>query len=201
MRHLVPFMQAVLNRPVGRTIVATDAEGNNDVDFGGYGAVAAQVRSELAEEALRVGTRAGRVVAKLDGSIAKWVSGERELKRCIGVSKLPRELINAGQQQWCEVTKGRWRWAEHIMLGEGRAAVKLMGLVATFPGARGHCVLLLEVNEPFSAAASKGRSPTHRVNVILRKRTAQELVADLEFVVPWLDSASQPADDASRARE
>ena len=67
MRHLVPFMQAVLNRPVGRTIVATDAEGSNDSDFGGYGAVAAQVRSELAEEALRVGTRAGRVVAKLDG--------------------------------------------------------------------------------------------------------------------------------------
>ena len=62
-------------------------------------------------------------------------------------------------------------------------------------------MLLLEDNEPFSAAASKGRPPTHRVNVILRKRTAQELVADLEFVVPWLDSASQPADDASRARE
>ena len=135
MRHLAPFMQAVVNHPVGRTIVATDAEGSNDSDFGGYGAVAAQVRSELAEEALRVGTRAGRVVAKLDGSIAKWVSGERELKRCIGVSKLPRELISAGQQQWCEVTKGRWRWAEHIMLGEGRVAVKLMGLVATFPGA------------------------------------------------------------------
>ena len=35
--------------------------------------------------------------------------------------------------------------------------------------------MLLEDNEPFSAAASKGRPPTHRVNVILRKRTAQEL--------------------------
>ena len=89
MRHLVPFMQAVLNRPVGRTIVATDAEGSNDVDFGGYGAVAAQVSSELAEEALRVGTRAGRVVAKLDGPIAKWVSGERELKRCTASPSCP----------------------------------------------------------------------------------------------------------------
>ena len=62
-------------------------------------------------------------------------------------------------------------------------------------------MLLLVDNEPFSAASAKGRSPTYRVNVLLRRKTAQELVADIDYVVPWLDTASQPADAASRLKE
>ena len=73
-------------------------------------------------------------------------------------------------------------------------------LVAAEPAARGFLTLLLEDNEPWSSAVAKGRSPNHRVNVLLRRKTALELVADLEFVLPWVNSALQPADGASRAK-
>ena len=201
MRHLLPFLRARLNRPVATTVFASDAEGENEVDLGGYGAVATVVAPELAEQALQAGTRSGRVVTKLDGSIAKWISGEKELAKCVAVSRLPRELITEGAQDWTELLRGRWRWKEHIMMGEGRVALKAFDVVSSFSSARGHVVLLLEDNEPFSAASAKGRSPTYRVNVLLRRKTAQEIVADIEYVVPWLDTASQPADAVSRLKQ
>ena len=62
MKYLLPYLRARLNRPVATTVLASDAEGENEVDSGGYGAVAAVVTPELAEQVLQAGTRSGRVV-------------------------------------------------------------------------------------------------------------------------------------------
>ena len=123
------------------------------------------------------------------------------MMKCVAVSRLPRELIDEGTQDWTELLRGRWRWKEHIMMGEGRVALKAFDVVSSLVSARGHTVLRLEDNEPFSATSAKGRSPTYRVNVLLRRKTALELVADIDYVVPWLDTASQPADAVSRLKD
>ena len=75
-----------------------------------------------------------------------------------------------------------------------------MQLVAAEPAARGYLVLLIEDNEPWSSATAKGRSPNHRINKLLQRRISLEVVADLEFVLPWVNSALQPADESSRLR-
>ena len=68
------------------------------------------------------------------------------------------------------------------------------------PTPRGHLVLLLEDNEQWSSASAKGRSPNHRIKQLLRRHLALEPVADLEFVLLWVNSALQPAGDSSRLK-
>ena len=122
------------------------------------------------------------------------------MRRCVAVSKVPRALFDDASDRWLPLLQGRWRWREHITMGEARVSLRVMETVSAFPQAGGFIVAILEDNEPWSSATMKGRSPTFRVNSLLRRRCAHELATGIEFVQPWVDTRSQPADNLNREK-
>ena len=200
MKQAIPFLVAYLGRQMAPCVFATDAEGVNQQDLGGYGVVGAQVPLDVAEAALLAGPAGGRTITKLNGDITKLRDGHRELRRCYGVSRLPRQLLDASEYEWKTLAHGRWRRAEHITLGEGRGALCLLEGLAAEPRAHGFVVLSIMDNEPWAHASGKGRSPTFRLNRLLRRRASLGALTDIEFLQPWADTAHQHADTASRLR-
>ena len=99
-----------------------------------------------------------------------------------------------------ELHRGRWKYEEIIILGEGRAVVKLLDGLASIPEAHGFIISSMQDNEPFSLAVAKGRSSAPAVNYILRKVSAISLAADIKANLPWVDSSHQAADKSSRRR-
>ena len=84
MARLVPAMEADVGRPVSPWILAADAEGANDMDFGGFGVVATRVDERLAWPSLAAGCRPGRTIAKLDGSVAHLRASTKSFGRPSG---------------------------------------------------------------------------------------------------------------------
>ena len=147
-----------------------------------------------------VGHRSGRTITKLDGSVARLLHGEKELKKTIGVSRVPRALLELPAESWIPAASGRWKWPEHVMMGEARASLVVAEGCAAKPSLEGSVTGILEDNEPWSAACAKGRSPTFRVNQLLRRKGALEVTTRQRYFLPWVDTRRQPADTLSRKR-
>ena len=190
-----------MNQPAALLVFATDAEGVNSEDYGGYGMVAAPVNDSLAEAVLLAGSRAGRNVTARNGDVSKVKSGAKELARRVGVSRDPREVLDAKRMQWEVIAHERWRLPDHITLGEARNTLRLLPKLAALPGSHGHAVSSLMDNDAWSAAAAKGRSLTYRLNRILQQRAAVSTLTNIDLNMPWTVTARQPADASSRWKE
>jgi len=200
MRQPVPAMIAEVGRPIAPCLFAADAEGPNRFDKGGFGVVGAEVGKEVAERVVHAGLRPGRTVAKLDGSTHHLHHHAKELRARIAVSRVPRDVLEHGRYHWHPVAWGRWRHTDHVTLGEARATNSLLERLAASPAAWHHVVACLEDNEAWSAACAKGRSPAFLLNRLLRRRTALQLASNIHLLLPWVDTAHQPADRLSRFR-
>ena len=200
MMQLVPTMSCDLSKPSAPLVFSSDAEGVNAEDFGGYGIVGAKASPEETEEVIAAGTRPGHTVARLDGTVGHLNRSDKEIANRIPVSRVPRSLLEKPVKEWTELGSGRWQRADHITLGEGRAAIKLLRALASRPGAQGHVIANLEDNEGLSAAMAKGRSPAVGLNSLLRQRAALCVASDITFCLPWVDTKHQAADCASRRR-
>ena len=198
MRDLVPVLRHRMNKPAAPLLFATDAEGVNNEDYGGYGMVAAPIQESLAEAVLLAGSKAGRTITALNGDVSKLKSGAKELARRVAVSRVPQEVFDAEKMQWQVIAHGRWRMPDHITLGEARGTLRLLLKLAALPGSHGYVVSSLMDNEAWSSAAAKGRSPTYRLNRILQQRAAISTLTNIELNLPWTDTARQPADTSSR---
>ena len=84
-------------------------------------------------------------------------------------SRVPAELLE-DIEGWDFVAAGRWRWKDHITLGEGRATLQLLKRLFASPAAHGHVTISLEDNQPWGAAAAKGRSPSAPLNFYAGRR-------------------------------
>lgn len=177
----VPLLFASLGAAVAPTLFATDAMGANEDagDVGGYGIVAASGTREEAIAVLKLGTQLGRTVAR--------IAGEGRLKRSGGLGKRAQTY-----------TRGERSLAGHITLGEARAALRALVLVASFPVARNHKIINLEGNAAVAGAWSKGRSTSSPLNLLLRRRAAYSLTTQILPVTPWAQTDHMPADDLSR---
>jgi hypothetical protein len=200
MLQMVPTMCCDLSKPSAPLVFSSDAEGVNAEDFGGYGIVGVKASPEEAEEVIAAGTRPGHTVARLDGTVGHLNRADKEIANRIPVSRVPRSLLEKPVKEWTELGSGRWQRADHITLGEGRAAIKLLRALASRPGAQGYVIANLEDNEGLSAAMAKGRSPAVGLNSLLRQRAAQCVASDITFCLPWVDTKHQAADCASRRR-
>ena len=125
---------------------------------------------------------------------------DRSIHSRIPVSRIPRELLQVPQAQWVDIANGRWKWEDAIILGEGRAVVRLLDGVSVLPGTRGLFIASMEDNEPFAMAAAKGRSSATSVNYLLRRLGDVSCAMDARMLLPWVDTANQTADDSSRLR-
>ena len=195
MARLVPAMQAHVGAEILPWLFATDAMGQNEYDFGGYGIVATSITSEEIDILLRQGEQVGRTVAQLD-VVGGSKFGDRHLQPTTPFTLLPEQLFN--EERWRELDRGRWRYGDHITIGEARVVVRMLTRVAAWPSLQDHFLFSLQDNRPTACSMMKGRSPSFALNRVLRQKAAICLAGGLRVGLPWVESAKQPADKASR---
>ena len=200
MARAVPFLRTDLGRPVSHTILASDAEGANGVDNGGFGIVATEVSAQMIQMILERGTTPQFAVATLDGEIRGLGDPERKHQRHIPFTSLPSEVFEGDCASWLPVSWGRWRWADHITLGESRGAVRALSIAAAHPKSHGHLFFSLQDNMAVSGATRKGRSTAISMNYLLRRRAGLALAAAIRMFYPWIQTSAMPADWLSRYR-
>ena len=192
-------LYADLEAPFADTLFATDAEGANIEDFGGYGVVGATSDKEVIMKVFERGVRPGKAMARAGGS-AKVLEKEDAVLECtVPVSAVTPELLGKAGE-WRPLLWGRWAYPDHITLGEARAVILLLEALAAHSRAHRHRVLNLEDNAPVAYSFEKGRSPKGPLNYLLRRRCALCVAAEIQLGLPWLETSRMPADWLSRQR-
>ena len=108
--------------------------GAQDFDAGGFGAVAAAARVAQVEGVWPAGTRP-RVAVANPGRLEKALDrGSATLEPRLPVSSIARGWVD-NEARWVPVESGRWRQADHVALGEGRAALRALARLAVIPEA------------------------------------------------------------------
>jgi hypothetical protein len=200
MATVVPMMFADVGAPLSRVIFAGDAQGHSEGDNGGFGVVAADVSDQTVRECLLVGLRPGLSVTRLDGSFNGRARPDLEFRRGIPFTQLPRSLFNASCE-WHDVEAGRWRYADHITLGESRVVVRVARMLAAQASAHRSETLFPEDNRPTACAFMRDRPQSRALNFLLRQRAASSIAAQLQLYMPWVESELQPADALSRLQD
>eukprot|EP00438_Fugacium_kawagutii_P007847 Skav210112 [mRNA] locus=scaffold2194:65749:67815:+ [translate_table: standard] len=195
MAHSVSLMSVHVGAPIQPWLFATDAMGANDIDAGGYGIAMTEITDSEVDALLRHGEMPGKSVARLS-DYEGVKRPERPLLATVPFTMLPDELFES--QRWIEVERGRWRFEDHITLGESRSVLKLLQRIAAWPSLHGRVYFSLQDNMPTACSMAKGRSPSFPLNRVLRRKAAVCLAARLRTILPWVESAKQPADVYSR---
>ena len=195
MARVVPLMSCHVGAPVLQWLFATDAMGENEFDYGGYGMVTTKLAEGEVADLLRHGEAEGLTAARLsDVGGSKYP--HKSFVPTVPFTLLPQSFFNP--KRWRLVERGRWRFGDHITLGESRTVLKLLRKVASNPQCHDHAIFTLQDNRPTACSMTKGRSPSFALNRILRQRTAVCLAARLRHFLPWVESEKQPADESSR---
>lgn len=199
MRNLLPMMFADVGAKLCPYLFATDAQGSGEGDDGGWGLVGSKPAPEDLLELFRRGCRPGFTVLSLDGSMQRLKRPDKALQARVPFTKVPLSMVSS-PDCWVELAHGRWKFSDHITLGEARASLKILNLLA-LSGLRRHRVLSLMDNLAWAGAAAKGRSPAPSMNYLLRRRCALCISAQLSLYLPWTDTTHQPGDSLSRLKD
>ena len=195
MANAILGMVADLGAPIPQTVFATDAMGQHDLDFGGFGIVAARCSTADVEQAFCEGLDPGFAVCKLSGDLRGLKRPDRRIGRTIPFSRLPEGLFEA---EYTPLDWGRWSQADHITLGEARAVVRMMEIACRDPRSHRHRVLSLQDNRPVCGSFAKGRSTAPALNRLCRQRASFGLATELQVLLPWTEPKKMPADGLSR---
>ena len=195
MAVLVPYMSCHVGSKWGPWLFATDAMGQNDIDNGGFGIVATSLEEGEVASLLSQGEAPGLTVARLD-SVGGARHPEKMLKPTVPFTMLPQTFFR--EERWSEVERGRWRYGDHITIGESRTVVRLLRRLGAWPQLHGRTFFTLQDNRPTACSMAKGRSPSYQLNRVLRQKAAVCLAAQLRVFLPWVESQKQPADESSR---
>ena len=199
MRRIIPWLYADLASPFCPVMLAADAMGVNEIDFGGYGIVASLPSEDIILKTFKNAYALGYTVPRLSGDLSGLRRVESGFTRTKPHNTLPSELFD-GACEWTVLERGRWRFPDHVTLGEGRAVVRSVEL-AVLAGEHRCKLLQLEDNAPTSGSMTKGRSPAPALNYIARRKAARTLMSDIRMYLPWVESKVMPADEASRIIE
>ena len=195
MAYVVPLMVCHVGSPIWDWLFSTDAMGANETDYGGYGIAVTRISDSEIDDLLRQGEAVGCSIAGLDGLHgAKYP--EKALVPTVPFTLLAPQLFE--ESRWLEVEHGRWRFGDHITIGESRTVLKMLRRVSSWPGLHGVALFSLQDNMPTACSMTKGRSPSFPLNRVLRMKAAACLAARLRVFLPWVESALQPADSLSR---
>ena len=195
MGQLTALMYCHVGAPLLQWCFATDAMGMNEVDWGGYGIVGTRIDAQEAMALLKHGEAPGRSIARLDGLQEPKYKGKAMIPT-VPFTLLPPSLLK--EDRWTEVSRGRWRYGDHITIGEARTVLLLVKRLASWGGLHDHTVFSLQDNQPTAGAMAKGRSPSFALNRVLRQKAGYCLAAQIRLFLPWVESAKQPADKSSR---
>ena len=198
MAQVLPVMYADVGAPVSNVMFATDAMGSDvSGDHGGYGAVVAEFPTQLIRKVLEVGCTPGKTVARLSGDQSGLKFPDKPASRTtLPFTRLPQEIF--APEHWHDFLEGRWMMSDHITLGEARTVTKLVRQLACDERAHRHVVISLQDNQPVSFSHAKGRATSWPLNRNLRQKAASLIASRMRLMLPWVQSALQPADDISR---
>ena len=146
-----------------------------------------------------MGLKAGRALLHLRNAPGARNRSDLPFRRNVPFSKMPTAVLDK-DKSWTTLGHGRWKWADHITLGEMRVVVWLSRLLASEPFAHRHRVLSLQDNWAAAGSSRKGRSCSNGLNFLLRKKSANTLASETSLHLPWVQTDVQPADEASRLR-
>ena len=152
----------------------------------------------MALDIWRAGPQPRKTVVRLDGKVSDLLKPVSRLEARVPVSGLPRTLLDTSVTEWQVIQRGRWQNADSIELGEGRATLHLLELLACCPGTFRLKVFALEDSSSWGGAASSGRSPAPALNYLCRRKAALSLAMRWNLLLPWMQSADVLADEASR---
>ena len=176
---LLPFCECDLSLPVHDHVMCSDAEGQNRVDVGGGAVVSCKVSPAELDFLSVQETCPGKNNASVHG----WVTQTRESKR------------------WKRFTRRRWRFKEHINLGELEAV--LLGVRKLTSGSLPiECceIVWMTDNSVTFYCLKKGRSSKPTLRARLKRLTGLLLVHNLRLNVKWVASRFCAADGESRRR-
>lgn len=108
--------------------------------------------------------------------------GDRHLLPTTPFTLLPDEFFN--EKRWLEMDRGRWRFGDHITIGEARVLVRLLARLAAWPALQDRFLFSLQDNRPTACSMMKGRSPSFALNRILRQKSALCLAGGLQLGLP-----------------
>ena len=172
--------------------------GANEVDNGGFAVVGTEIAPSMAANIWQAGAKPSKTVVKLNGDTASLRKPRSRLEARIPVCGIPRELLDTTTTEWTLISRGRWSFADPIELGEGRATIQLLELLAVCPGSFRHKLFSSEDNSSWGGAATKGRLPSPALNYLCRRKAALCLAKRWTLMLPWVQSSDQPADHGSR---
>ena len=195
MANLMSQMFCHVGSPISQWLFATDAMGQNEIDYGGFGIAMTEVTDSEVKALLQQGEISGKSIARLNGFQGTKFPN-RAMVPTVPFSLLPTEFFE--KDRWIPVSRGRWRFGDHITIGESRTVLKLMQRLASWPGLHGKAYFSLQDNYPTACAMAKGRSPAFGLNRVLRQKAGVCIAAHLRLFLPWTESAKQPADELSR---
>ena len=195
----VPWMFLDLGQEFAPFIFATDAMGATDRDAGGYGVVATSASRDESLDLFRRSRILSYTVPKVDGDRSSLHRPDRGITRTAPRTHVAADLLRL--DRWRVVDQGRWSSKDHITLGEARVVVRLVRRVVGSKLWHDRIVLSLQDNSSVAGAFGKGRSPSLPLLRLCRQKSAACLLANLRLVLPWVNTALQPADGASREED
>ena len=101
-------------------------------------------------------------------------------------------------ERWREVSRWRWREAEHNNILEARAGLASASLVAKQPSSWGRRVLMISDSQVTIGAFSKGRSSVKVLNMLARRLAALAFGCRIKFYWRYMRTHRNHADGPSR---
>ena len=195
MAHCVAFFELRLGAKLLPLLCATDAMGVNEHDYGGYGICITDLGQDETDELLTQSEAPGRVVSRLS-DFEGVASPDKPLFPTKPFSLLSDRFFK--EERWLPVEASRWRFGDHITLGEARTVKRMLEILTSFPGVHDSLMFSLQDNMPTACSMTKGRSTSFPLNRILRQKGAITIAAKIRLRLPWTESAKMPADELSR---
>jgi hypothetical protein len=199
MSRLVPLLFCDTTCQLPRVAYASDAMGAGEgvsMDHGGFGVVISNISEQESLDILESSEICGRALCRDNLLQRPGATIPRELAPTIPFTRVPHALF--APERWLPLSRGRWRHPDHITLGEARAVIRSLQIAATDVSQHHSFLFNFEDNMAVSGSFNKGRSSTHSLNYLCRKRAAWCLVTAMRLVLPWVETVLQPADGLSR---
>lgn len=111
------------------------------------------------------------------------------------MSHVPSAVLSEGH--WLRLMAGRWRFREHINLGEARSGILWPELLFK-AGVMGVQTLSLTDSRVSLGMFGKGRSPAWRLNRVARGRARSEAVTANTMAWAWTPTYFQPSGEGTR---